>query len=215
MEIVADLQRLLPGDIAYGHVHALPGTIQILTGEHVAAFFIVRDPRDVVVSHVHYVTEMAEDHIHHKYFSQKLPDFEARLNASIAGVTADDLRSAGINETDGRQLADIRARFQPYIPWLDYPQIKLIRFEDLVSDRKNRLQTILEHAVARGFELSVPTQTALDILEEQINPQKSPTFRSGKIGGWKSSFTAAHKQLFKDVSADLLQRLGYESGDDW
>lgn len=214
-EIVSDLQRLLPGDIAYGHVHAMPGAIQILTQENMAAFFIVRDPRDVVVSHVHYITKMAERHIHHEYFNQKLPDFSARLEASISGVTAQDLLSAGISATKGRELPDIRSRFDPFMPWLNFPQIKLIRFEELVNDRRNQLQSIMNHASQHGFQLSTPVQTAMNILEMYINPQKSPTFRSGKTGGWKTSFSPHHKQLFKQVSGDLLQNLGYESSDDW
>lgn len=214
-EIVSDLQRLLPGDIAYGHVHALPGTIDILTQEKFATFFIVRDPRDVVVSHVHYITEMADRHIHHAYFIQNLPDFSARLAASIAGVSAHDLRSVGILETKDRELPDIRSRFEPFMSWLDYSQIKLIRFEDLIQDRRSQLKAIIDHACGHGFQLSSPEQAVLDILENHINPQKSPTFRSGKTGGWKVSFSPQHKQLFKEVSGDLLQRLGYEENDGW
>lgn len=213
--IISDLQRLKPGDIAYGHVHALPGTIQILLKQNFAAFFIVRDPRDVVVSHVHYITEMAERHIHHEYFNQKLPDFAARLEASIVGVTQQDLLSAAISETKGRNLPDIRFRFEPFMPWLDYPQIKLIRFEELINDRRHQLLVILEHAIDHGFHLAMPVQSAVDILEEHINPQKSPTFRSGKTGGWKTAFSTRHKQVFKEVSGDLLQRLGYERDNDW
>lgn len=214
-EIVSDLQRLLPGDIAYGHVHALPRTIQFLTQENVAAYFIVRDPRDVVVSHVHYITEMAEQHIHHEYFNQKLPDFEARLSASIAGVSIQDLTAAGIVKTTDRELPDIRARFEPFIPWLDCSQVMLIRFEELINDRRRQLMAIVAHATAHGFHLSMSEQIALDILEKHINPQKSPTFRSGKTGGWKTAFSPQHNQLFKIVSKDLLQRLGYEDNHDW
>ena len=35
-----------------------------------AAYFILRDPRDVVVSHVHYITEMEPNHIHHRYYTE-------------------------------------------------------------------------------------------------------------------------------------------------
>ena len=213
--ISADLQRLLPGDFAYGHVHALPRTIQFLTQENVASYFIVRDPRDVVVSHVHYVTEMADRHIHHAYFNQKLPDFEARLNASIAGVSAQDLTAAGIVEISGRELPNIHERFEPFMPWLDYPQVLLIRYEDLLTNRKEMLRAILMHAIQRGFQPSTHMRAAIERLESHINPQKSPTFRSGKVGGWKESFSPQHKQLFKQVSADLLQRLGYENDNDW
>lgn len=213
--ISADLQLLLPGDFAYGHVHALPRTIQYLTQETVASYFIVRDPRDVVVSHVHYITEMADRHIHHAYFNQELPDFGSRLSASIAGVSTQDLVAAGIVETAGRELPNIHERFEPFMPWLDYPKVLLIRYEDLITKRKEILRAILMHAIQRGFQPSTSMQAAIESLESHINPQKSPTFRSGKVGGWKESFSPLHIQLFKQVSADLLQRLGYETDNGW
>ena len=30
-----------------------------------------------------------------------------------------------------------------------------------------------------------------------IEPQRSPTFRSGKIGGWHDAFTDEHRHLFE------------------
>ncbi|MBN2502881.1 MAG: hypothetical protein JXB38_19025, partial [Anaerolineales bacterium] len=57
--IQRDLARLRPGDVAYGHLHATPEALAALCRTGVAPYFILRDPRDVVVSHVHYVTEMA------------------------------------------------------------------------------------------------------------------------------------------------------------
>ena len=36
-EILADLQRLLPGDIAYGHVHALPPVVGLVWREGLCA----------------------------------------------------------------------------------------------------------------------------------------------------------------------------------
>jgi hypothetical protein len=46
-------------------------------------------------------------------------------------------------------------------------------------------------------------------------PKNSPTFRSGKIGGWRAHFTPAHKQLFNQCAGDLLVKLDYESSLDW
>lgn len=221
-EIVGDLQRLLPGDIAYGHVHALPGAIEQLSKENVAAFFILRDPRDVVVSHAHYITEMESRHIHHLYYRQALPDFDARLSASIAGISGSDLAAAGLvgaqpsaRLENEMALPDILARFQPYVGWLAVPQVLLLRFEDLVNQRQIMLEKILQHAVSHGFSLNTTPEKAIQILEYSINPQRSPTFRSGKTGGWRAAFKSEHKALFQQVSGDLLLRLGYETNDDW
>ena len=212
-EIIADLERLLPGDIAYGHVHASPGVIQVLNRQKMAVFFILRDPRDVVISHVHYITKMESRHVHHQLFSQGLPDFDARLCASISGLSSTDLAAAG--DKSNQELPNIRARFEPFMGWLDQAPVLLLRFEDLITQRQKLLRSILRHAEAYGFQPVLSMEKALQILENSIDPQKSPTFRSGKIGGWKSAFTPKHKELFKQVSGDLLQRLGYETEYDW
>ena len=213
-EIMADLERLLPGDIAYGHVHAFPAAIEFMRREGVAAYFILRDPRDVVVSHVHYVAEMAPSHIHHRYYHEILPDFEQRLTASIAGVPAAELEKAA-GQPVPEPLPDILSRFEPYMDWLEHAEVLALRYEDFVSDRMSALVLVLEHGLRHGFKPACSTAEALQILEAGIDPSRSPTFRSGKIGGWQTAMNEAHKTFFREVSGDLLIRLGYEANQDW
>ena len=205
-EIEEDLERLLPGDIAYGHLHALPGVVEFLCKPEVAAYFILRDPRDVVVSHVHYVTEMQQTHIHHHYYKDVLISDNERITASIVG--RDDL-SAGIS------FPNIRARFEPYLGWLERPEILVLRFEDFITHREQALNRVLEHAVTRGFTPSCDHGAALSLLARSIDPDSSPTFRSGRIGSWRAVFTEEHKTIFKEISGDLLLQLGYETDIYW
>ncbi|MBN2549647.1 MAG: sulfotransferase domain-containing protein [Anaerolineales bacterium] len=208
-EILGDFRRLLPGDISYGHVHALPGAIQFLCQPGVIAYFILRDPRDVAVSHVHYVSEMAQHHIHARYYRETLTSFEQRLNASIAGAAA-------------IALPDIRQRFDPFMGWLDRSEVLTLRYEDFIADVRAQVKRVLDHALQRGFTLagrSAPEQrtyeSAIQTLLDCIDPQRSPTFRSGKTGGWRSAFSEEHKRLFKETTGDLLVRLGYEKDANW
>lgn len=203
-QILEDLDRLRPADIAYGHLHALPEVIDCLCRPGFAPFFILRDPRDVVVSHVHYVTEMEPHHVHHAYYHDVLSDFDARLRTSILGLPELEV-----------PFPDINARFEPYLNWLSRPEVLVIHFEDFIIHRQETLARVLEHAVQRGFPLSLPKDEAIRILAESIDPQRSPTFRSGKMGGWRQRFTDEHKRLFKQVAGDLLIRLGYEQNHDW
>jgi hypothetical protein len=203
-QILGDLNRLEPGDIAYGHVHALPEVVSYFSQQGKVAYFILRDPRDVVVSHVHYVTEMEPRHIHHAYYTEVLQNFDQRLCASILGRPGEEI-----------PFPDVRARFAPYLGWLDYPQVLVLRFEDFIEDRQQAAGRVLDHAVQHGFPLALPREQAIKILIHSIDPQRSPTFRSGKTGGWRQQFGEEHKRLFKDVAGDLLVQLGYEQDDDW
>ena len=196
------LDSLHPRDVASAHLFARPEAVARVTSPRFIPYFIFRDPRDVVVSHVFYVTEMESRHVHHSYY-QSLPDFDARLKVSILGRPDADV-----------EFPDIAERFAPYLGWLDQPQVLGIHFEDLIQDRVQTLNRIIDHFLAR-VPLRTSRQLILDSLESAINPTKSPTFRSGKTGEWRKHFTDEHKKIFKDVAGDLLIRLGFETSLDW
>ena len=196
------LDSLRPRDIASAHLFARPEAIHRLIQPVFVPYFIFRDPRDVVVSHVFYVTDMEARHVHHDYYAS-LPDFDSRLKVSILGRPGLDI-----------EFPNVAERFAPYLGWLDQREVMKIHFEDLINDRVAALNRIMDHFLAR-VPLTTPRQTLLDSLESSINPSKSPTFRSGKSGEWKKSFTSEHKKIFKDVAGDLLVRLGYERNNDW
>jgi hypothetical protein len=203
-QVVGDLSRLLPGDINYGHVHAFPGAVEILSQSGWATYFILRDPRDVVISHVHYISEMEPRHIHHQYYTQVLTDFNARLRISIQGLTEAEA-----------PLPNIRRRFEPFLGWLNQTKVLTLHFEDFIRDRDITLGTVIDHAVRAGFTLNCPRSEAIELINNHLDPKRSPTFRSGKVGSWQQHFTNENKQIFKDLAGDLLIELGYETGFDW
>lgn len=203
-EILTALRRFQPGDLGYGHLHALPELVEFFCRPGYAQVFILRDPRDVVVSHVNYVTEMEPEHVHHRYYTEQLHTFEERLRTSILGIP----QSAA-------PFPDIRARFEPYLGWLGCQDVLAIQFEEFIENRPAALARVLDFIVRRGFSLTVPREEALTHLSDAINPSRSPTFRSGKIGGWRAAFSEENKTLFKEVSGSLLLDLGYEKSADW
>jgi hypothetical protein len=201
-QALAWLDSLRPRDVASAHLFARPEAVRRVCSPKFAPYFIFRDPRDVVVSHAFYVTDMEAHHVHHEYY-QSLPDFDARLKVSILGRPDSEA-----------EFPDIAGRFAPYLGWLNQPEVLTIHFEDLIHDRAATLTRIMEHLLSR---VSIPAtrELILDSLKTSINPKKSPTFRSGKTGEWKKHFTGEHKKIFKDVAGDLLVKLGYETGLDW
>jgi len=203
--VAAQLSRLSDGDIGYGHVFAEPRLVDSLCRPGMISYFIYRDPRDVVVSHVHYVTEIWTSHVHHDYYANKLQNFDERLRASILGRPE-------LTEID---FPGIRERFEPYLRWLDRSEVLALRFEDFVRYKEETLEKILAHAASRGFNPRIDHERALEIMAQAIDPEQSPTFRSGKVGGWREHFTDEHTALFKKVTGDLLVRLGYEKNVDW
>lgn len=204
-EIEADIRRFLPGDIGYGHLHAIPAAVSFLTSPATAAYFILRDPRDVAVSHVHYITDLEPKHIHHRYYAEEQHSFDERLRVSILG-----------REDMNGTFPGISARFAPFLDWLERPEVLTLRYEDFIAGRERCLKKVLAHAVKAGFPLCVKDkERAVEILAGAIDPQRSPTFRRGHVNAWKEDFSSVNKRIFKDTSGDMLIRLGYEKDNDW
>jgi hypothetical protein len=201
-ETLAWVDSLRPLDVASAHLFAWDEVVQRVASPAFIPYFIFRDPRDVVVSHVFYVTDMEKRHVHHEYYAS-LPDFNSRLEVSILG-----------RQDAGVEFPNIAGRFAPYLGWLDQPSVMTVHFEDLVNDRASALNRIIDHFLRR-VPLSVSRSLLREALESSINPKKSPTFRSGRTGEWKQHFTPEHKLFFKEVAGDLLVRLGYEKDNDW
>ena len=202
--VLRSIQRMHSGDIAYGYVHARQPFLTALTHPGRATLFVYRDPRDMVVSHVFYATQMHPGHGMHQYYNETLHTMEARIQAAIQGV-----------EEPGAELSPIRAKYENYLGWLDQPQVLSLRFEDLILQREAALGEILDYLESCGFTPRIERSQAIAALAEAITPKKSGTFRKGKPGNWREHFTPANKAFFKEQAGDLLIRLGYENDANW
>jgi hypothetical protein len=85
----------------------------------------------------------------------------------------------------------------------------------MIADQPGQINRMLDHLEAVGIHFSLPRGMAVQKVMEAIQPRKSPTFRKGKSGEWRSLFTDQHKKLFKQVTGELLTVLGYEKDGGW
>lgn len=202
--VLANIQRMRPGDIGYGYVSAVEPYVSALTQPRRATVFVYRDPRDMIVSHIFYATQMHPGHWMRRYYTEVLHSMEERINAAIEGV-----------DEPGSELTPIRRRYEGYLGWLEQPDVLSLRFEDLILDRPATLERLLDYLKQRGFILRLPRAQAIATLESAIAPKKSGTFRKGQPGNWREHFTNANKELFKEKAGDMLIRLGYEEDGEW
>ncbi len=202
--VLANIRDMRPGDIAYGYVNAREPFLSTLKSNGRATIFVYRDPRDMIVSHVFYATQMHKGHGMHRYYTEELHSMEERIEAAIRGV-----------EEPGSELSPVRAKYEGYLGWLEQPEVLCLRFEDLILERRPALNKILDYLERRGFSPTFPRDQAVAALESAILPKKSGTFRKGKPGNWREHFSEQNKALFKEMAGDLLIRLGYETSQDW
>lgn len=208
-EILSDLRQLSPGDLCFGHIVATDELRQYWRGRNVAHYFMLRDPRDVVISHAFYIADKATKNVHHSYY-KSLESLEERITVSIQGRP----EWRGDSDEDAT-FPDINGRYQKYLAWLTEQEICVLRFEEFLHAREANLSKMLDHAVQRGFKLKQTHDQAIQSLMAAIQPQKSFTFRKGESGNWREHFNAEHKVLFKQIAGDLLIQLGYEHDLNW
>ncbi len=201
-EILTTLRRMRPGDVAYGYIKAREPFISLLTQPGRATIFVYRDPRDMIVSHVFYATEMHPGHGMHSYYTKTLKTMEERINAAILGV-----------EEPGSKLSPIKTKYEGYMGWMGQPSVLCLRFEDLILDRQTTFGKLLDYLERRGFTPVMDRIRSIQLLEKAVTPKKSGTFRKGQPGNWREHFTEANRKLFEENTGDLLIRLGYEKDD--
>ncbi len=169
---------------------------------------IIRDPRDIVVSHFHYVTYRSRRHRLHAYYTS-LQDDHTRLMVSITGVLEPQ------NDPKIR-LPDIDRRCRGFLAWEDHGAC-VVKFGNLVGPhgggsseaQRKEIKRLAEHV---GLHLD---EMDIERIASRVYDQKSSTFRKGKTGDWKNHLTPEHKAAFKRVAGKLLIDLGYERDLQW
>jgi hypothetical protein len=202
--ILDNISRMRSGDIGYGYLDARQIFVNALTRAGLASIFVFRDPRDMIISHVFYATEIFDGHGMHEYYTKKLSSMEERINTAISGV----------NE-NGLELIGVKERYESHLGWLDQPEILCLRFEELRGNQEHAFSLILDYLEGQGFQPGVTRREATQALNEAVQPKKSGTFRSGKVGEWRQHFTQKNVDFFKQSTGDLLVKLGYEDDDTW
>jgi hypothetical protein len=202
-----ELSHVHRGQYATGHFPHDPALVALLDRLEFAPLFCLRDPRDIVVSQVNYVTGLAPHDLHRRY-TEALTSFDERLMASIEGFPADEY---------GRGLEPIGVRVGRYVPWLSEPATMVVRYEDLVGAAGGGSAEAQREAVSRvaGHVGRSLAPERLDQVCARIWSPRSSTFHSGRTGGWRETFTPAHVDAFKRVCGRPLIELGYERDLDW
>ena len=191
------LRAVPDGTYMRGHVQHSGAFAALLEEGDFRVLHIVRDPRDVAVSHAHYMLARPR-HPFHRFY-QELGDWESRLAFSITGGW---VPRAGY-------LVSLAERYRLMEAWRVHPAAQTLRFEDLVGERGGGTRSAQLEALERLVELSGGSDRDPAAIAEEIFGGSS-TFRKGKIGGWRDSFAELHHDLLAREGESLLLEWGYE-----
>lgn len=183
-----------------------PDQIGLFRGSH-----MIRDPRDIAVSayHYHLWTEEKWVHVPREEYSGRT--YQEYLNSLD--------RSDGLSAEIRRLAAGL---FKGMGAW-DYAQPEFIelRYEDVIVDPTTWFACVFRHygfteeavensvAISEKFSFSKVSGRSMGEVD------KVSHLRSGRPGQWREEFSAEHVSLFKELTGDLIVRLGYESDDRW
>jgi hypothetical protein len=203
------ITRTKRGQYSSAHLLYSDENAKVLEEANIKVLYIFRDPRDVVVSHFHWISELNERHRLHEYY-KNLADNHARLKASIMGVD-------GKFSKDGKEFEGIGLWFEKFMPWVEKSYTLTIKFEDIIGskgggDDKAQFRTIKN--IAEHLELDVDEHVLKDIAEKTYF-KKARTFRKGTIGDWQNHFNDDNKELLKKACGNWLIKLGYEKDNNW
>jgi hypothetical protein len=202
---IKEINKMRSGEIRYGYSPSEEPFISAITDLGRASVFIYRDPRDQLVSHVFYATDIHTGHGMHKYYNNVLKTTEERLNVGIEGCVI-----------PGLEYPTIRERYEEYLGWFEREEVLCLKFEDLILDKEKSLGKLLDYIENFGVSFSVSRLEGIKVLSDAYQPEKSGTFRKSQPGNWENHFTEDNKSRFKAIAGDLLTLLGYEDSDhDW
>jgi hypothetical protein len=185
-----------PGQILVSHFVYRPATSETLQNSGIRSLFMIRDPRDIVVSQVFYILKNKKHHYHDVYKSQ--PDFESCLKLAIQGDPS-------------REVGSLSERLRQYLGWLESGTYT-VRFEDLIGsegggDKSQQVETLRTVYRVVGLDLD---ESTLMMLQDKLFGDMSPTFRKGAIGQWQQHFSDEILTIYRNAEiAELTSRYGY------
>lgn len=200
--ILRRILHLSTGQYCLSHLSAHPRLIDEINSNQIRVLNMVRDPRDMVISTMKYVTYIDVTHPAHGSFINMSSDDE-RLMAAIRGVR-------GV-------VAPVNEVYKKFQGWLGVKNSVSVKYEELVGVRGGSTDKLQQQIVAKildFLDVAHDEEMVARICERAYSPT-SLTYRGSQIGDWRKSFKPMHVDLFNELAGDLLVTYGYESEPRW
>lgn len=182
--------------------------IALLDRPDIRIIHLVRDPRDAIVSAMHYHTHSNEPWLHKPYprfdgqtYQEKLNSFDSYFDRCLFEM--DNSAKHTINDM---------------LAWrYDRSNCFEVRYEDLIGDVEMVLwNRIVEFLGFEADEIEVCRKNFWHFsLFGGMADVKHPHLRNGKAAQWKDAFGRDLGNEFVRRFPDALQKLGYEDNHDW
>ena len=98
------------------------------------------------------------------------------------------------------------------------PEFLELKYEDLIADEAAHFARLFRHYGFSDNAVEQSTDLAMEFSFQRMagrsigKVKEGSHLRSGKPGQWRDFLTRDHLALLRELTGDLLERLGYESG---
>jgi hypothetical protein len=187
------LLRKIEGFARFGRAHLPyhPVYMEKMKEQNIKVIFMYRDPRDMMVSHIHWV-KRAED-----------------VGGGFVNlITTEGVRLNKCSDPIGELIKVYKWHMWRFIGWLCEPDVLPLRYEDMVTDTLGTMGAI--HGFLGDELRNLLDCSTADQMAGRINPGTCSTFRKGIIGDWKNHFTEQHIEDFWKEMSGIMWLMRYE-----
>lgn len=197
VSLVAKWLHAIPsGQYLSGHLPWTETTATLVRAAGLKNLLIVRDPRDVLVSFLHFV--IRPQHVLSQDFLSLSP--EQRLILAVEG---------GTGPRSGWPIVGLRQGFESILDWRREQDVLFVRFEALIGERGDGSRAAQRSAVqdiCRFLELP-PEDGLVEQVCRNAFDTGAATFRRGKIGAWQDELNPSQIEWCSERFAPILDDL--------
>lgn len=158
------------------------------------ALFIYRNPLDILVSEANYF---------------HLPG-NAPFGARLAGLSLEQRLERLLD--DPWLLGTVRDRVGGFIPWLDFPNVIPLSFEELVGVEGGGTVDA-QVALVWSLQLKLQVPGATRSIASNLYSRTARTFHQGRIGAFRQVMPTDLLGRFRELPQDFMKSFGYSVDD--
>lgn len=166
---------------------------------------ILRDPRAIAASHMHYIKTWKKHFLHSAYMN--LPSDIERMRFSISG-----------GKLGKTEVKPMRERYEKYIEWMNDTSAAFVKFEDLIGEQgggsevaqKKAILKISNHLNVSLSESEIPSIQS-NLFGKHENMTTSTTFRKGRVDAWRDELDSELISIVEENLKDILIKFQYLS----
>lgn len=190
------LRRGRPKTFFTAHVGYSTALLDAVLSHGIQPILVYRDPRAVLVSFVHYVTNRKEHVLHSEFKTLAIED---KLDYVLSG-----------HRFKKAYLEPLRTRCLALDGWMNSDNVLKIRFEDLVGAKGGGSDEVQRETIGRLCAwLDVSNGNVEQVMNDLFGPGRH-TFRNGQIASWQTELPEANIKRIEEQLGDILESWGYD-----